>query len=158
MDGEGIWNACTINVITNTAITTVPSSDCNEPLTPVPTACGIFRSLEKWPSGECSSAKCTSGEFIHSTDPFPQLILGGTRPWARRAQADCGREARYESNCRAASCSAVFFVEPCARPTNSARPSPFFPFSRTSTVNVFLCSGPASSTSTYVGCGNPNPC
>src|SRR4051812_23496530 len=31
MDSEGIWNACTINVITKIAITTVPMSDCSEP-------------------------------------------------------------------------------------------------------------------------------
>src|SRR4051794_9617985 len=32
MDSEGIWNACTMNVITNIAITTVPISDCREPI------------------------------------------------------------------------------------------------------------------------------
>src|SRR6202034_1563536 len=71
---------------------------------------------------------------------------------------DCGLDVRWESDCRAASCSAVFLVEPCARPTNSVRPSPFFEFRRTSTVNVLLCSGPASCTRTYDGCGMPNPC
>src|SRR6185369_13995374 len=30
MDSEGIWNACTIKVMANTAITTVESSDCKE--------------------------------------------------------------------------------------------------------------------------------
>src|ERR1700750_1134604 len=30
MDSEGIWNACTMNVITKMAITTVPMSDCRE--------------------------------------------------------------------------------------------------------------------------------
>src|ERR1700676_4214058 len=36
MDSEGIWNACTIKVITKIAITTVPSNDCIELITSVP--------------------------------------------------------------------------------------------------------------------------
>src|ERR1700681_3503047 len=36
MDSEGIWNACTMKVITKIAITTVPTKDCMEPITSAP--------------------------------------------------------------------------------------------------------------------------
>src|SRR5438128_3587252 len=39
MDSEGIWKACTMKVITKTAITTVTSNDCSEPSV---SACGCF--------------------------------------------------------------------------------------------------------------------
>src|SRR6266704_3187850 len=58
-----------------------------------------------------------------------------------------GRDARYSSTWRAASCSAFFVVEPSARPTNSGFSSR--DCKRASTVNVLLFSGPPSFTSTY---------
>ena len=42
IDSEGIWNACTMKVITKIAITTVPISDCSEPIMSVPRSSGAF--------------------------------------------------------------------------------------------------------------------
>src|SRR5205823_12114651 len=62
-----------------------------------------------------------------------------------------GSLLKYSSSWRAASCSALFFVEPSARLTNSGLPLFSAELSLASTVNVLLCSGPCSFTSTYVG-------
>src|SRR5437879_3771918 len=120
--------------MTKTAITTVPSSDCNELLTSDPDTQGLLPSPGECSPGECPAeerspgarpsgaessgtrasgtgacgkcwtAKCWSEEFIHST-AAPSYLSAGRDARASLAPADCGREARYESNCRAASCS-----------------------------------------------------
>src|ERR1022692_2759236 len=74
MDGDGIWNACTMNVITNTAITTVPSNDGNEPVTPV-SAAHAGRSFGIRSSGRSASGNCSSGEFIYSIGPATIFVL-----------------------------------------------------------------------------------
>src|ERR1700756_2931823 len=178
MDSDGIWNACTIKVITNMAITTVPSKDCAELTTSAPrvVTTGRFDGAATGASGEATG---TSGEAIGALEATKDCS-GETTGWFDKfieiyfsnlliRPVECGacagafaspafeREARNVRSWRAASCSAVFLVEPCARPTNSAL-LPFLVCRRASTVNVLLCSGPASSTRTYAGWGRPRLC
>src|SRR5271155_1057254 len=77
MEGDGIWNACTMNVITNPAIPTVPSSDCNEPLTPVPTAQGVLRSPgERSPEDRSSGRRSAEGSSAPASAETGSLETG----------------------------------------------------------------------------------
>src|SRR5271166_3425380 len=97
-----------MKVITNTAITTVPNSDCNEPVTPVPTTHGVpgtpeERSLEGRMSAEGLSVRGSlgtsslemswSGEFIYTA--YSLAYLSADRDSRTSLDpVDCGREAR----------------------------------------------------------------
>src|SRR6185437_1869695 len=74
---------------------------------------------------------------------------GARLRWGSRIHARSSRVAlasRYSRTCRAASCSAFFFVDPSALAVNST--SPFEPaINRASMVKVLRCSGPVSLTS-----------
>src|ERR1700687_1704095 len=63
MDSDGIWNACTIKVITNMAITTVPSRDCAELTTSAPRV-GTTRGCDGAIIETSGEATGTSGDAI----------------------------------------------------------------------------------------------
>src|SRR5437763_623329 len=57
MDSEGIWNACTMKVMTNTAMMTVASKDCSELKV---SACGRFSLTSMTITVECGALRCRS--------------------------------------------------------------------------------------------------
>ena len=61
IDSDGIWKACTTNVITNTAITMVVASDCSE-FMPLESECFAWEAATCGGSGSVatSGSTCTS--------------------------------------------------------------------------------------------------
>src|SRR5712671_5338528 len=65
MDSEGIWNACTINVIAKTAITTVETKDCSD-VSQESLGCGTAGAV--WVTGIVGCSTAVSGVMLNPPD------------------------------------------------------------------------------------------
>src|ERR1700686_2760404 len=79
MDSDGIWNACTIKVITNMAITIVPSRDCTELTTSAPRVV-TTRRCDGATTGASGEATGTSGEAVGALEATKDCS-GETTGW-----------------------------------------------------------------------------